>query len=177
MPKRIKSTNALLVIDMLDDFVLKGSPLEVPRARRIISNIKKRIARATREQVPIIYVCDKHRKDDPEFNVWPKHAVNGAPGSEIISELKPRSRDYIVDKTTYSAFYRSKLEKLLKKLGTRKIVLTGVVTEICILYTAVDALMRGFQVEVPEDCVAGLQENDHRFALRQINKMLKPFQG
>jgi len=177
MPKRIKSTTAILVIDMLNDFVLKGAPLEVPRARQIISSIKKRLARAAREHVPVIHVCDRHRKEDPEFKVWPKHAVNGSPGCEIIAELKPRSRDYIIDKTTYSAFYRTKLEKLLRKLGTRKIVIAGVVTEICVLYTAVEASMRGFQVEVPEDCVAGMTDADHRFALRQIEKYLKPYQG
>lgn len=71
MPKRIKSTTAILVIDMLNDFVLKGAPLEVPRARQIISHIKKRLARAAREHVPVIYVCDRHRKEDPEFKVKP----------------------------------------------------------------------------------------------------------
>jgi nicotinamidase-related amidase len=177
MPKRIKSSTAILVIDMLNDFVLKGAPLEVPRARRIVPAIKKRLARAAREHVPVIHVCDKHRKDDPEFKVWPKHAVNGSPGSEIIAELKPRSRDYIIDKTTYSAFYRTKLEKLLKKLGTKKIVITGVATEVCVLYSTVEACMRGFQVEVPEDCVAGMTDADHRFAMRQIEKYLKPYQG
>ncbi|MEJ2745929.1 MAG: cysteine hydrolase [bacterium] len=177
MAKRIKSTTAVLVIDMLNDFVLKGAPLEVPRARRIIPAIKKRLTRAAREHVPVIYVCDKHRKEDPEFKVWPKHAVNGSSGSEIIAELKPRSRDYIIDKTTYSAFYRTKLERLLKKLGTKKVVIAGLVTEICVLYSAVGACMRGFQVEVPEDCVAGMTEGDHRFALRQIEKYLKPYQG
>lgn len=177
MAKRIKSTTAILVIDMLNDFVLKGAPLEVPRARQIIPAIKKRLTRAAREHVPVIYVCDKHRKEDPEFKAWPKHAVNGSAGSEIIAELKPRSRDYIIDKTTYSAFYRTKLEKFLKKLGTKKIVIAGVVTEICVLYTSMEACLRGFQVEVPEDCVTGMTDSDHRFALRQIEKYHKPYQG
>jgi nicotinamidase-related amidase len=177
MPRKIKSTTALLVIDMLNDFVTRGAPLYVPRAARIVPHIKRRISRARREGIPIIYVCDKHRKDDPEFRMWPAHAVNGTPGSEIIDDLRPRSKDYIIDKTTYSSFYRSKLEKLLKKLGTKKIVITGVCTEICVLYTAVDAFMRGYQVVVPENCVAGLSEADHRFALRQINRILKPYQG
>jgi nicotinamidase/pyrazinamidase len=177
MPSQLKSTSALIVIDMLNDFIAKGSPLEVPRARRIIPRLKKRIARAHRERMPIIYLCDKHRKDDPEFSIWPRHAVNGTPGSEIINELKPRSRDYIIDKTTYSGFYRTKLEKLLKKLGTKKIIITGVLTEVCVLYTAVDAFMRGYQVEVPTDCVAGLDSAGHRFSLTQIKRILKPYQG
>ena len=177
MAKRMKSTTALLVIDMLNDFVLKGAPLYVPRARRIVPQLKRRITRARRENVPIIYICDKHRKDDSEFRIWPKHAVNGTSGSEIITELKPRSCDYIIDKTTYSSFYRTKLEKLLKKLGTKKLVIMGVCTEICVLYTAMDAFMRGYQVVVPENCVAGLTEPDHRFGLKQIERNLKPYQG
>lgn len=177
MPTKNKSTTAILVMDMINDFVLKGAPLEVPRGRQIIGNIRKRLARAARDRVPVIYICDRHRKDDPEFGVWPKHAVNGSLGSEIIADLKPRSRDHLIDKTTYSAFFRTKLEKLLKKLGTRKIVITGVCTEIGVLYTAADACMRGFQVEVPAECVAGLAEGDHRFALKQICKYLKPYQG
>lgn len=147
MPKRVKSTTALLIADMINDFVVKGAPLEIPRARRIVSHIRRRVARARREGIPVIYICDKHRKDDPEFKVWPKHAVNGTPGSEIIAELAPTSKDYIVDKTTYSAFFGTKLEKVLRKLGIKKVVVTGVCTEICVLYTAVDAFMRGYKVE------------------------------
>ncbi|MEE9583928.1 MAG: isochorismatase family cysteine hydrolase [Candidatus Brocadiales bacterium] len=169
-----KNVKALLIIDMLNDFVVKGAPLKVPGARGIIGNIRRQINKARRNNIPIIYCCDSHSKDDREFEVWPPHAVRGSRGAEIIEELKPRPEDLVVKKRTYSGFYRTALDKTLKRLGVQHLILTGVLTNVCILYTAADANMRGYEVSVPEDCVAALRAEDHRFALRQINELLKP---
>jgi len=68
------SKEALLIIDMLNDFVEEGAVLEVPSARKIIPKIKKRIEEARKKQIKIIYVCDAHQKDDKEFQKWPPHA-------------------------------------------------------------------------------------------------------
>ncbi|MCD6081057.1 MAG: cysteine hydrolase [Candidatus Omnitrophica bacterium] len=165
---------ALLVIDMLNDFVREGAPLEVPKSRGIISNIKREIDKARQNEIPVIYLCDAHKPDDPEFKIWPPHCVEGTEGADVIEELKPDKDDFIVKKVSYSGFYNTKLEELLKSLGVQKLLLTGIVTNICVLYTGVDALMRGFEVEVIEDCVAGLNEDDHKFALRQLKEILKP---
>lgn len=165
---------ALLVIDMLNDFVLKGAPLEVPRAREIIPKIKEEIEKAHRENIPVIYICDAHRKDDVEFKTWPSHAVKGTKGAEVIEELKPQKGDHIVYKTTYSGFYKTNLEKLLKKLKVNGLIIVGILTNICVLYTAVDGLMRGFSVEIPKGCTAGINPDDEKFALRQLEEVLKP---
>ncbi|MBI5287083.1 MAG: cysteine hydrolase [Deltaproteobacteria bacterium] len=165
---------ALLVIDMLKDFVEEGAPLEVARARGIVGCIKARIEEARMEDIPIVYVCDHHKKDDPEFRVWPPHAVEGTSGADVVDGIRPREGDYTVWKTTYSGFFRTELDDLLKGLGVEEVILTGVCTNICVLYTAADAYMRGYSVTVPEECVAGLAEDDHRFALRQIKEVLKP---
>ena len=168
------SKKALLIIDMLKDFLLPGAPLEVPAARAIIPNIKKMIEEAHKLNIPIIYLCDRHKPDDVEFDVWPPHAVENTEGAKIIAELKPKKEDYVVPKISYSAFYKTELEKLLKKLDVDELIITGVVTNICVLYTAMDALSRGFKVEVPENSVAALDQEDHKFALRQIKEVLKP---
>ncbi len=165
---------ALVVIDMLNDFVHEGAPLEVPKSREIISNIKREIDKARQNEIPVIYLCDAHKPDDPEFKIWPPHCVEGTEGADVIEELKPDKDDFIVKKVSYSGFYNTKLEELLKSLGVQRLLLTGIVTNICVLYTGVDALMRGFEVEVIEDCVAGLNEDDHKFALRQLKEILKP---
>lgn len=165
---------AILVIDMLNDFVLEGAPLEVPGARDIIKNIKKELERAHRNKEPVIYVCDAHKKDDPEFSVWPVHAVRGTKGQEVVKELIPQKGDFIINKTSYSGFFGTKLATLLRKLKIEELLLTGVCTEICVLYTAVDALMRGYRIIVPEDCTAALTEEGKRFGLRQLNEVLKP---
>lgn len=165
---------ALLVIDMLNDFLKEGAPLEVPKAREIVPHLRRELEQARKEEVPVIFICDAHKPDDPEFKIWPPHCIEGTPGAEVIEELRPQPDDFIVKKVSYSGFYNTKLEELLRSLGVQKLVLTGILTNICVLYTGVDALMRGFMVEVKDDCLAGLNEEDHRFALRQLREVLKP---
>jgi nicotinamidase-related amidase len=165
---------ALLIVDMLNDFVKPGAPLEVPGARNIVPALRRELENARSSGVPVFYLCDAHDENDPEFSIWPRHAVKGSAGAEVIEELSPRPGEKIVQKTSYSGFFGTDLESLLRSAGVDALVITGVVTNICVLYTAVDALMRGFDVEIPDDCVAALNENDHRFALKQIREVLKP---
>lgn len=174
MNRKVGKHEALLVIDMLNDFVLEGAPLVVEGARGIIPAIRDRIEDARKRGASIIYVCDRHAPDDAEFKYWPPHAVSGTPGSEVVRELAPRPGDIVVPKTRYSGFYGTQLDRILEERGVGRLTLTGVLTNICILYTAADAIMRGYEVSVPEDSVASTAPEDHRFALRQINEILQP---
>ncbi len=164
----------LLVIDMLEDFVRPGAPLEVPRTRDILPALRRRIAGARRAGEPVVYVCDSHRKNDPEFARmgWPRHAVAGTPGAGIVAALSPEPGDVVVEKRTYSGFHRTNLQSALRRLGAREIALSGCVTSICVLYTAADAAMRGYPVTVDEALVAGLDDATHAFALDQMEKVL-----
>lgn len=193
---------ALLVIDMLNDFLLKGAPLEVSKGREILPALKGRIEEARREGIPIIYICDNHDKDDEEFKVWLPHAISGTKGAEVIKELKPEEKDYIIrkpdsfgvrtllfrcflsrrgkrkrtfiiEKKKYSGFFETELDATLRKLGIKELIITGLVTNICVLYTVADAVMRGYQVTVPKDSIAALNEEDGRFALNQMKNILK----
>jgi len=166
--------DALLIIDMLNDFVQPGAPLEVPKARGIVSAIQAEIARARAARQPVIYVCDAHAPDDPEFSRmgWPPHAVRGTEGAQIITPLAPGECDPVVDKTGYSGFHRTGLEGLLQSLKVDRLTLTGCVTNICVFYTAYDAVIRGYTVTVPKRCVADLQAEDGDFALRQMANIL-----
>jgi len=67
--------DALLIIDMLNDFVHPKGALYIPGAEKIIPNVKRELDRAHQSGIPVIYVNDAHQPDDPEFKVWPKHAV------------------------------------------------------------------------------------------------------
>jgi nicotinamidase-related amidase len=165
---------ALLVIDMLEDFVGRGAPLEVPEARRILPALRRRIARARKEGELVVYVCDSHRRMDPEFARmgWPPHAVAGTKGAAVVAAVCPAPGDVIVDKKTYSGFHRTSLHAVLRRRGIRKLSLSGCVTSICILYTAADAAMRGYEVAVDEALVAGLDRKAHAFALDQMEKVL-----
>ncbi|KKO18557.1 MAG: nicotinamidase [Candidatus Brocadia sp.] len=162
---------AFLVCDMLNDFVKEGAALEVPRARTIIGNMKKELKKARKNRIPVIYCCDAHKNSDPEFNLWPRHAVRGTDGALVIEQLRPQKRDYRVQKTSYSCFYKTSLDRILKKLGITHVIITGVVTNICVLYTAADAYMRGYKIVVPDHCVAALTIREHQFALQQMKRI------
>ena len=90
----------------------------------------------------------------------------------IVPELAPGETDPIVEKTSYSAFLHTGLEGVLQALEVDRLVLTGCVTNICILYTAYDAVSRGFDVTVPVAAVADLDPEDGAFALRQMEQVL-----
>ncbi len=165
---------ALLVIDMLNDFVLEGAPLEVPDTRKIVPVIKDEIDKARAAGNPVIYICDAHAPDDKEFKKfgWPAHAVKGTWGAEVVEELKPGKEDIVIRKTTYSGFYGTDLDETLKRLGVDSLRLTGDVTHICVLFTASDAVLRDYTVTVVEDGVAGLSKEDHDAALRIMKNVM-----
>jgi nicotinamidase-related amidase len=164
---------ALLVVDMLNDFVRKGAPLEVPAARGIVEGIQKRIQKSRDQGTPVIYLCDAHAPDDEEFAIWPAHAVRGTEGAQVIAKLAPEPGEAVIPKTRYSGFFRTNLEEQLRQRGVTGLILTGVVTNICILYTAADAVSRGYRVQVPGDCVAAVSSGDHRWALNQMRDVLQ----
>jgi len=163
---------ALLVIDMLNDFVLPGAVLEIPPAAEILPAVARRIQAFREAGRPVIYVCDAHDPDDAEFAHWPPHAVEGTPGARVVDDLAPHPDDIMIKKKRFSGFFGTDLEERLRKLDTDHLVVTGLVTNICVLYTVADARSRDLAVTVPRDGVAGLDPGDHAFALRQMETVL-----
>jgi len=167
------AVSALLIIDMLVDFISPSGALYVgEKGRKIIPSINFYLEKARRERMPIIYLCDRHRPDDPEFVMFTPHCVEGTPGSEVIPELRPRREDLVIPKRRYSGFYGTDLDLSLRESEVKELILTGVCTNICILYTAADARMRNYQVVVPHDCVTSFNEEAHQFALRELSQTL-----
>ncbi len=165
---------ALLIIDMLNDFVREDGALEVPQTRSMLPALEKKLADFRAQGNPVVYVCDAHDPDDREFDRlgWPPHAVKGSRGARVVDELAPEPGDPMVGKKTYSGFFQTDLDAILQTLGVEELVLTGCVTNICILYTAADAVMRGYSVRVPEACVAAITPEEGGFALAQMKTVL-----
>ncbi len=159
---------------MLNDFILEGAPLEVPAARAIVPNISRLLLQARQEKKPVLFICDSHAQHDPEFENmgWPPHAVAGSEGARVIETLNPMHGEDIVNKSTYFSFYGTDLDERLRSRSVNSLLLAGCVTNICILYAAAEAVIRGYSVSVPENCVAALSQDDHRFALRQMRDVL-----
>ncbi len=161
---------AVIVIDMLNDFV-RGK-LKCERAERIIPNIKRLIDEARRRNLPIIYTKDSHIKNvDKELELWGEHALKGTNGSEIIDELKPTDKDYVIEKRRYSAFFQTDLDLLLRELNVDTLILTGISTDVCVKHTAADAFFRGYKIVVVEDCVEAFTEEGHKSALEYMKRI------
>ncbi|MFQ5887866.1 MAG: cysteine hydrolase family protein, partial [Candidatus Hydrothermarchaeales archaeon] len=94
---------ALLVIDMLNDFVREDGALPVPDAMKLVPGINAQIDRFHENGWSVIFICDSHDEDDLEFKIWPKHSVLGTKGAEVVPELHKSKEDPIVNKKRYSA--------------------------------------------------------------------------
>lgn len=141
---------AVIVIDMLNDFVT--GPIASPRVDHIIEPIKNLCAKARELGIPVVYANDSHTPEvDKEFKVWGPHAVEGTKGAEIIDALKPEKGDIIVPKKTYSAFFSTPLDLILRELGVDTVIITGWQADCCCRHTSADAFFRGFDIVVPRE--------------------------
>jgi nicotinamidase-related amidase len=164
---------ALVVIDMLNDFIRKEGALCVgAEGEKIVPNIAKRLAQARKKQELVIYLCDRHRPDDAEFAMWPPHGLPGTWGAEIIEELAPRPTEFVLPKRRYSGFTGTELLVVLHERGVEALELAGVCTNICVLYTACSARDLAYPVTVNAGCVATFDRKAHAFALEQMKQIL-----
>jgi len=164
--------NAVLVIDMLRGFLEEGYPLYIGAgARQIISGIQRLLESEQAQGSRIFFVCDNHDPNDLEFRMFPPHCIAGTAEAEIIPELAQYAGE-IIPKKRYSGFFQTPLEEKLKQIKPDKLIICGVLTNICVMHTTADARNRDYQVEVFTDCVASPDEEAHHFALQHIEKIL-----
>jgi nicotinamidase-related amidase len=165
---------AVIVIDMLNDFVT--GQLKCERALRIIPNIKKLTTAARQHGIPVIYSNDAHLPIDEEVVAkWGKHAIKGTKGAEVIPELEPTKKDYIVEKRTYSGFHETGLDMLMRSLykseGVKTVILTGLHTNMCVRHTAADAFFRGYKITIAEDGVEAFTKEDQEQGLTYLRNV------
>jgi nicotinamidase-related amidase len=129
---------------------------------------------AKQQAVPVVYVNDNFGRWRSDFNTQVDHCLQeGARGKPVVELLRPGDDDYFVLKPKHSGFFSTTLDLLLQYLGVNAVVLTGIATNLCVLFTANDAYMRDFHLVVPSDCVAANTVEQNRYALEQIQKLLK----
>jgi nicotinamidase-related amidase len=163
------SRTALLVIDMLNDF-LRG-PFAGPGAERLIGPVRTAIGRARARGVPVIFIGDAHVPNDAEFAVLPPHAIAGTRGAEIVAELALEPGDAIIAKRRYSGFFETELADLLRKLEVDTLAFCGLQTDCCVMYTVADGFFRGFRPVILEDAVTARTEEGHRQAIASMQRL------
>lgn len=169
-----KSRVALLLIDVINDLEFPGADqllrYALPMAHRI-ADLKQR---AKEHGIPVIYVNDNFGRWRSDFNAQVEHCLrDGVRGQEMVELLRPDEDDYFVLKPKHSGFFSTTLDTLLDHLGVQTVILAGIATNICVLFTANDAYMRDFKLIVPCDCAASNSEDENRHALEQIRTVLK----
>ena len=141
---------ALLIVDMINCFDFPGADQLIPKARCAARAILDLRLQADQAEVPVIYVNDN-------FGEWhsEKSRLVERAGVQLLDPaIAPRDGDYFVIKPQLSGFYSTNLAVLLPKLGVDRLVVTGVATDMCVLFTAADAYMRDYALWVPQDAVA-----------------------
>ena len=119
----------------------------------------------------IIYICDSHKPDDIEFEMFPVNCVAGTSEAEIIPELIEYP-GYFIPKQRYSGFFNTDREKKLEQIKPENIIICGVCTDICVLHTAADARNRDYNVSIPVDCVASFDYDAHNWAINHMRSIL-----
>ncbi|MBL8682535.1 MAG: cysteine hydrolase [Myxococcales bacterium] len=167
----VVARRALVVVDMIQDYLTPGRPLFVPRAREIIGALADRVGKARRDGEPVVFVHDFHEEGDTDLEHWPLHATAGTTGWQMVDELAPVDGDLLVPHRTYSGFFETDLHEQLSRLSVGTLEITGCATELQVFTTAADALMRGYRVEVPEGLHAGTTEELERAAMKTLSVM------
>jgi nicotinamidase-related amidase len=169
-----RSPVALLLVDVINDMDFPGSAQLVRHALPMARRIAALKARAVKAGIPAIYVNDNFGRWRSDFRRTVQYCTTAdVPGREVSRLLKPAEDDYFVLKPKHSGFYATTLDVLLDALGVRSIILTGVAGNICVLFTANDAYMRDIGLYVPSDCVASNTARENRYALQQMERVMK----
>ena len=165
---------ALLLIDVMNDLEWEDGEKILPQALAMAERIAELKKRAKAAGIPAIYVNDNFGQWQSDFQRLVDHLLHGGVRGEPLARLlHPEKDDYFVLKPLHSGFYATTLSTLLNYLEATTLIVTGIATDICVLFTANDAYMRGFKVHVPRDCVAANTPAFHEEALSLMERVLK----
>jgi nicotinamidase-related amidase len=165
---------ALLVIDMINDLEFEQGPALLPHAQAAARSIRALGKAARQSGLPVVYVNDNYGQWHSERSLIVQHCSReGALGRDVVKSLEPEDDDYFVIKPQFSGFYSTNLPALLPRLGVRRLILTGLSADICVLFTAADAHMREYDLWVPADCVASFDPQRTRWALEIMKNSMK----
>jgi ureidoacrylate peracid hydrolase len=162
---------AVLVVDMLNEFCKPGGAMVLPGYETLLAPQRAVVAAARRVGAPVVFIVDSHRPDmrrEREFQKRIPHCIEGSWGARVIEDLEPHDADIYVTKRRYSGFFNTDLDLTLKDLRIDSVIVTGVVTNICVRSTVHDAFFLGYEVIVPEDCVAATGPREQLSSLYDI---------
>lgn len=155
-----RKNTALLVIDMVNEFVAKDGNFEVTNARKMVPDLKRTINFCRNLDIPIIYFRPINRPngvDAGPVEIFTPEVLDSeahAPGeqTEIYDPISPKEDDIIIDKHRYDGFFETSLDSILKNGNVEYPIITGTATHICCESTARSAFFNGYIPIILEDC-------------------------
>lgn len=144
---------ALLVVDMLNDFFEEGGAMVLPGGKSLYPPVGKIIDVAHEKGMPVFWLNQWLREDDSLFETRVLHCIVNSWGAKIVDALPQYPEDIIIHKRRYSGFFQTSLDLFLRERDIKHVIVTGVVTNICVRSTVNDAFFLGYDVIVPRDCV------------------------
>jgi nicotinamidase-related amidase len=164
------SATAVLVVDMMNSYQHPDAEHLIPNVEKIINPLADLVKRARdADDVDLVFVNDNYGDFTADFSDLVRSACHGE-RPDLVDPIVPTQHSRTLTKVRHSAFYASPLAYLLRRLGTERLVLTGQVTEQCILYSALDAYVRHFTVVIPTDAVAGIDAELSDAALTMMER-------
>jgi nicotinamidase-related amidase len=167
-----KSETVMLIVDVINDMDFPEAPQLLRFAAKMARQIARLKSRARRSGIPVVYVNDNFGRWRSDLRSLVEHCRKSKAG-KIVDLLRPEQDDYFVLKPKHSGFFSSTLDILLKYLGARKLIITGIAGNYCVLFTANDAYMRDYELIVPGDCTVSNTAKENRNALKLIRDYLK----
>lgn len=170
---------ALLIIDMQKDFCGKDGKVYNERLPKVIPHIKSVLELFRKRKDPVIHVISVRRDDGSDtafFQVGDSRlklvCIDGTWGAEIVDELKPASKEWVVVKKRYSGFFETNLDSILRRLRVDTLIVTGVMTDACVRFTTADAYFRDYNVIIPNECTEADSEEHFSAAIENINELI-----
>lgn len=157
---------ALLIVDMVNRFDFPQGERLKAKAVNVARTIQTLRCDVEAAGCPIVFVNDNFGQWHSEKSKLVDQASRAA--KVVTQHIAPNEQDYFIIKPQFSGFYATNLQVLLPKLGVSRLILTGITTDICVLFTAADAHMRDYALWVPEDCVAALDDQRSMWALEMM---------
>ncbi len=169
-----QAETALLLIDVINPIDFEGGEKLLEHALPMARALAALKRRAKAAGVPAIYANDNFGRWRSDFPKIVQQCLRpGARGKPVVERLAPEEDDYFVLKPKHSAFFQTNLDILLKYLGAKTLILTGMAADICVVFSANDAYMRDFRIVVPPDCTASEEVDRNRQVLTLMERVLK----
>jgi nicotinamidase-related amidase len=160
-------------VDVINDLEFPGADRLLEPALRMAERLAEFKKGAGSVGIPSVYVNDNFGRWRSSLETLVSHALESkVRGQEIVKRLRPAKDDYFILKPKHSGFYSTPLQILLEYLSAERLIITGLTADSCVMFTANDAYVRGYELYIPQDCTASIEEESRKQTLQHMHKVL-----